>query len=982
MVARSFVRQELTESAAGLTSAEKTSHVSAVADTGGVPNDERPVPDVVLPSTALVADPDSGSILGPDGYPIPQPGHVPNPGQRTGPTQPAQPNPPPAQPNPQPGQNQQPGVNPNPAVPGPAGNGGQAPPNVPNPPNASAPPADNAPAPQPAAEAPQPPVRPADEHIFGLPDTTGHKEGDTWEEVLPGGIRRTNTIPYGNGTATVDQVIYNADGTTTWSRVVANNEGGYQRWNNDSTGNASYYNSGGLGEWGEGQSFRPGSSTSGAPDSGFAASPDWSATGTTARDTEGNPIGVDIGVRNKDGLYDNTYRDLHGNETYTRTKRNADGTFGSELAGHVDSTGHGWRMDEQNRRWDVFVDDNGNGARRRFDPATGEWSFVYKEGENTKSETKDASGHLVKEAVVGPNGELLSSWLREGDLIIQGALRGDGKFDYRFTELDEKRRGTIEYLNDGRFKMIYDNGDVKTFDKDGKEIRQPWNPSKLKEGGAPFALAIVKAAGGAIVGLGGISGVNDVINAGGIVLGRQSNLLPSKQETLDSFEQSVNSFEDAVRAYVTVSTKEFAMYGAGRQGLGDTLGNIGPSFLNVLNEESKLIIGTDWKEFPYDPWGTLGTATFGVGSFVVPVKMPGVPKRVPLGVVDASGQVGKTAAAALRGPDIPGNIGHGSVDFPIPGKLPAAPARMPSWLSNAATKSINAWDRLPQQMGNWWARVDTKITEKIQTTFGAGHLGVDLAVAGHAVPNLLGREASALGKIFADMGTAAKGLAEILADLQGRAINIGRNFAQASRGGGGGATRPPVITTVRPKTRGTIVNVDTLLPDGTLLKAGEHKIFVNGDVTYYLDKNGDPRAAVGKLDPPNPYKKRGVGSVKQIGFIDGIDNRGHMLPEAGFKDYKDVNVQENLYAQQENSNLSPKKIWENALVAYAKKHPGVRAQATIMARDATGRPTWSRYSAYDAQGREIPGFRVEIDNPKIKGPHSTTIPPNPAYPTP
>ncbi|MFG1790412.1 hypothetical protein [Nocardia sp. NPDC049149] len=206
MVARSFVRQELTESAAGLTSTEKTSHVAAVADTGGVPNDERPVPDVVLPSTALVADPDSGSILGPDGYPIPQPGHVPNPGQRTGPTQPVQPNPPPAQPNPQPaqpnpqsGQNQQPATT-NPGTGKPVDDKTQTGP-LPG---------------QPIA----PPAEPAAPRVEGVPQTVPTQNGGTL----------TSTIVAGTGGQTVDSETEDGHGNITRSRAVMNDQGGVTIW--------------------------------------------------------------------------------------------------------------------------------------------------------------------------------------------------------------------------------------------------------------------------------------------------------------------------------------------------------------------------------------------------------------------------------------------------------------------------------------------------------------------------------------------------------------------------------------------------------------------------------------------------------------------------------------------------------------------------------------------------------------------------------
>ncbi|MFF3221735.1 hypothetical protein ACFYV7_02970 [Nocardia suismassiliense] len=552
------------------------------------------------------------------------------------PTQPAN-NPPPQQ------QNPQQAVNPGPAASVPPVNGGQTPP------NASTPPADN---PQLAANAPQQPVAPADEHIFGLPDTTGRKEGDTWEEVLPNGIRRVNTIPYGNGNATVDQVIYNADGTMTWGRVVSNGQGGYQRWNNDSTGQASYYNSGNGESLGGGQSFLPGSSTSGAPDREFVASPDWETTGATAYDAQGNPIGMDIGVRNKEGLYDNTYRDLHGNETFTRTKANPNGGVDSTLVGQVDSTGHGWRLDERNIRWDVFVDDNGNSARKRIDNETGWRSFIYKDGDKTKSETLDSSGRLMEAWTYGPGDILLSSWVREGDTVIRGELGKDGKFGYTFRDLGKRRNGELEYLPDGGYRMTYSNGELFEFDKSGKQTKHRQAPDAMpKDFNQEFAKSLGKGAVNAVVGFGAFTGVNDIFNAVGTLSGLSYNLLPTKKETEEGIAQAADSLTSAVKQFWSKSFTEFGRYGAGSQGFGTTLMNIAPSYLNVLNEESKLLIGTDWKELPKNPGAVLGSATFGIGSFFFPAKVPGIPKRVPLNATDAT-------AVAVRAIERPTNIGR------------------------------------------------------------------------------------------------------------------------------------------------------------------------------------------------------------------------------------------------------------------------------------------------------------------------------------
>ncbi|TLF78207.1 hypothetical protein [Nocardia cyriacigeorgica] len=172
------------------------------------------------------------------------------------------------------------------------------------------------------------------------------------------------------------------------------------------------------------------------------------------------------------------------------------------------------------------------------------------------------------------------------------------------------------------------------------------------------------------------------------------------------------------------------------------------------------------------------------------------------------------------------------------------------------------------------------------------------------------------------------------------------------------------------------------LPDGTFLPDGEYQRVVKGAVTYYLDSEGRPLAAVAELNPPARYKKRGVGHLDHTeGWIDGLDNRGHMVPEAGVENHKDVNVRENIFSQQGNANTSAKKKWENAAIKYAKSHPGTTMVATINGRVDTGRPVSSTYSLYDSDGNEIPGFRVTIDNPNTTQ-RANTAPPNPTYPSP
>ncbi|WP_433598189.1 hypothetical protein ACQPXH_20735 [Nocardia sp. CA-135953] len=470
-----------------------------------------------------------------------------------------------------------------------------------------------------------------DEHVFGLPDVTGHKEGDTWEEFLPPtpgnpeGIRRVNTIPFGNGTQTVDQVIYNADGTITRSRVVANGLGGYQRWNNDSTGAGSYVDKQTADLDAYIQSFDPGQSTSGAPTRESGTNADYSNTYQPEYDENGNYVGVSIGVRNDKGFYDNQFQDTYGNTSFDRTIVKPDGGLGSIQAGQVDIEGRGWWLDKENRRWELYKDDNGNRARRYQDPLTGGWSFVYKDGPNEKNETFDSSGRLVNSLTFGPDGKVIGSLERTGALLIQGKPGKDGKLDYTFKDEsgNRSRRGTLSYLPGGGMRLYYGDGyetveynkfgaEVKRYNRQGDRSFNEWVSQE-------FALTTVKTLGGMVEGFSGMVGLNDVINMAGTVMGYSPHLA-TKKEILDSFSQGADSFQQAVLFHNLTALKELTVYRAGGQSLGDAITRSIPSYLTALNAESKLLIGTDWTGFRDNPGAVLATAALGIASWATPTK--------------------------------------------------------------------------------------------------------------------------------------------------------------------------------------------------------------------------------------------------------------------------------------------------------------------------------------------------------------------------
>ncbi|MCP9622538.1 hypothetical protein FOH10_34300 [Nocardia otitidiscaviarum] len=189
--------------------------------------------------------------------------------------------------------------------------------------------------------------------------------------------------------------------------------------------------------------------------------------------------------------------------------------------------------------------------------------------------------------------------------------------------------------------------------------------------------------------------------------------------------------------------------------------------------------------------------------------------------------------------------------------------------------------------------------------------------------------------------------------------------------------------------RASVGNVDVKLPDGRVLKAGTYREVVKGDgaVKYYSDEMGRPHIAVAELEPPPPGTRKKVGVSSKpypVGWLHGIDNRGHMVPEIGVKDEKWANVNENLFSQQEKANQPIKREWEDAAVAWARAVPGTKMQATVLKRYRSGRPMITEYRLYDAEWNEITDFRLKLYNPRrmTRPGQVRTIPRNPVYPSP
>ncbi|MGS2807389.1 hypothetical protein [Nocardia sp. MW-W600-9] len=195
-----------------------------------------------------------------------------------------------------------------------------------------------------------------------MPATEGREQGKPWTEVRPNGQTIEYTIPEGNGKNTVDAVVKDATGkVVSTARIVAiEGTAKYVRWQDDVDGGSSYFESGGPNRLGYGQHFEPGTSTSGIPTHAFETSPDASKTRTLSLDSAGRVVGVDIGVRNSEGLYDNIHVDNFGNSTMSSTSFSPGGQLESKFTGQMFANRSGWMIDELGNHWEGEPDKDGN----------------------------------------------------------------------------------------------------------------------------------------------------------------------------------------------------------------------------------------------------------------------------------------------------------------------------------------------------------------------------------------------------------------------------------------------------------------------------------------------------------------------------------------------------------------------------------------------------------------------------------------------
>lgn len=158
---------------------------------------------------------------------------------------------------------------------------------------------------------------------------------------------------------------------------------------------------------------------------------------------------------------------------------------------------------------------------------------------------------------------------------------------------------------------------------------------------------------------------------------------------------------------------------------------------------------------------------------------------------------------------------------------------------------------------------------------------------------------------------------------------------------------------------------EAFLSDGTPMPEGTRRIeYDNGAAVYYVDSQGRPIRAEGVLDPPVTYKKEGVSHITPDGYQQGIDHRGHLIPERGVADASNVNVAENVIPEHgTKSNLSAKKRWENQAIDHATDNPGCKSIHEPKYHGDDMRPHEVQHNLLDPNGKPVPGFKQTIPNP-------------------
>ncbi|WP_107653248.1 hypothetical protein [Nocardia suismassiliense] len=451
-----------------------------------------------------------------------------------------------------------------------------------------------------------PPAPPATPPVEGVPQVTPMGNGGT----------QTSTIVAGTGGQTIDTEVRDADGKVITShRAVANDQGGVTVWTAHADGRHSVTYVAGAGQPNAGATETYTVPAGGDMVNGANEYIQGDGKGNWAKESadSNGDIARSILEKQPDGVSYLETKLLPDGSRVTLESRPGSKEFATPwVVGQMGGDGLGWRTDQQGNRWEIAPD-----------------------GPNTAESMVDAAGNAVARRKFAPNGELLWSWSRNGQIVL-GSTRGpDGKMIDTIQDLENNTRGRIENHDNG-FRIVYDGGETVEFDKNGNEIDTRSVLDKTLDFANAYRKGVYGAAGGLLEGIGALTGANDNINDIGKFFGKEPNLT-TKVEAFTGLGQSLATvFTSNAQARV----KDFGtIYGfaAGKQGLGTTFGEIWDNNKSALNETSKLLIGTDWTTFSDDPGGTLGRAVFGTVTLFSPIKGGG-----------AAAAGGETAAAAAQ----------------------------------------------------------------------------------------------------------------------------------------------------------------------------------------------------------------------------------------------------------------------------------------------------------------------------------------------
>ncbi|MEV0356381.1 hypothetical protein AB0H71_09990 [Nocardia sp. NPDC050697] len=529
-----------------------------------------------------------------------------------------------------------------------------------------------------------------------MPSTVGREAGVPWFEQRDQDLTVQYTILEGNNGDSVDAVVRDAAGNEiSRARIVTiDATGRYKRWQNDATGSASYFESGAPDIVGYGQHFAPGTSTSGRPTSEFETSPDLTRVRTVTYGDDGQRQATDIGSRNAAGLYNNLHVDNYGNSIEVTAAPDGFGGVDSRFTGMVDSAGNGWRRATEidDRDWTVTTDSQGRSIMMRTEP----------DGDGTRHLRLDHTG-LTTEFRGKPGQWWRSTTSPSGWTTVQ--------------------------LNDSTRIHL---------DRDGNEIGRNKRPAPpLWE---QFGMGAADSAVGMVYGIGALSGITNSINDIGRVFGKNPHLM-TREEALQGLGEQLWNIGAAGATALGITVWELGAASLGNQNWGGAFDNARLAIGNAYNEQSKLVIGTDWSGYSDHSAYTLGQAAFGVGTFLLPSKGLGGAGKTGkgTGAVDgaaravATSRMSQTVGGIARARDF---LTGRSAGLTTSNAKNSAMQGLSSGLRTGGANKLTAWAGRARDAGvaeiRWWGGFADRVSATVQqamASYAPAGAGADVVVS-------------------------------------------------------------------------------------------------------------------------------------------------------------------------------------------------------------------------------------------------------------